>query len=388
MPESLAEIFLALHGRTPRIFHAPGRVNIIGEHTDYNDGFVLPAAIDKEVRVAAAARSDRRIEVTSLGAKAKAEMDLDDGAPRPRGDWSDYIRGVAFILESEGYRLKGASLVVASSIPEGAGLSSSAALEVSSGLAFLSLADIELAPRKLADICRRAENEFVGTRCGIMDQMAACLGRRGRAMLIDCRSLDMDSIPLDESRVSLVVVNTMVKHKLGEQEYNQRRTECEEGARILGRFLPRVRALRDVTSEQFAKFKEKLPEKTRARCGHVILENERTQAAAASLKTGDLASVGRLMAESHRSLRDAYQVSCVELDLLVNLARNMEGVFGARMTGGGFGGCTINLVAPESVDTFSERIADGYRKVTGIIPEVYQCRTADGAAELIAESAM
>ncbi|MBW2622710.1 MAG: galactokinase, partial [Deltaproteobacteria bacterium] len=297
--------------------------------------------------------------------------------------WTDYLRGVAHVLESEGHKLIGADLLVESTIPLGAGLSSSAALEVAAGLALLSLADIRLAPLKLAEFCQRAENEFVGTRCGIMDQISACLGRSGQAMLIDCQSLDIDYIPMDESQFRMVVVNTMVKHELAGSKYNQRRAECEEGVRILSQLLPAVRSLRDVTPERFGEMRGNLPEDIRARCQHVIFENERTKTAARYMRAGDLWGVGELMAESHRSLRDEYQVSCAELDLLVELAEGLEGVFGARMTGGGFGGCTINLVASQSVNSFCEKIADGFQKTMDIKPDVHVCRTADGTGEVV-----
>ena len=382
MGVDLAQKFFSIYGREPRVFRAPGRVNLIGEHTDYNDGFVLPAAIDREIQIAAAPRHDRRLHLSSLALEDEAEFDLNDQNPLPRKNWTDYCRGVVHVLETEGYRLPGADLLIESEIPLGAGLSSSAALEVATALTLLSLADYTLKPLELAKLCQKAENDFVGTRCGIMDQVSACFGRSGHAMLIDCRSLELEYIPMDKSIFSTVVVNTMVKHELAESEYNQRRAECEAGVEKLGKILPGIKSLRDVSTDEFNEVMEKLPENMRARCRHVIFENERTRAAAERMSIGDLPGVGRLMAESHRSLRNDYRVSCSELDLLVELAEGIEGVYGARMTGGGFGGCTVNLVASESVEDFHANIEDGYYRATGIRPEVYVCRTRDGASEI------
>ncbi len=227
MGVDLAQKFFSIYRREPRVFRAPGRVNLIGEHTDYNDGFVLPAAIDREIEIAAAPRHDRRLHLSSLALEDEAEFDLNDQNPLPRKNWTDYCRGVVHILETEGYRLPGADLLIESEIPLGAGLSSSAALEVATALTLLSLADYTLKPLELAKLCQKAENDFVGTRCGIMDQVSACFGRSDYAMLIDCRSLELEYIPMDKSIFSTVVVNTMVKHELAESEYNQRRAECE-----------------------------------------------------------------------------------------------------------------------------------------------------------------
>jgi len=377
----LVKAFQNKYKDNPRIFRAPGRVNLIGEHTDYNDGFVLPAAIDRDTRIAATLRHDRKLMIFSLTLDSGLEFNIDEDAPRPRGDWSDYVRGVAHILAMEGYRLNGANLMIETDIPIGAGLSSSAAIEVATGLALTSLAEIEIQPLELARICQRAENEFVGMRCGIMDQLIACLGQPGAALLIDCRNMTTKSVSVDETKARIVLCNTMVKHKLAGSEYNVRRAECETGAGILSKFIPGVRNLRDVSPAKFKEYEHELPSNIRKRCRHVISENDRVLTAARLLEDGDLQGFGRLMTQSHRSLRDDYQVSCLELDQMVDLAEGLEGVFGARMTGGGFGGCTFNLAKPEAAEFFCHEIKQAYFEASGVLPEIYICRTAEGAGE-------
>jgi len=364
-----------------RVFRAPGRVNLIGEHTDYNDGFVMPVAIDFSTRVAIAPRADRILSVFSEKFQEEVAFDLDDLAPQAMRHWSDYVRGVAWALEQSGYQLRGAQLQIGGDVPIGAGLSSSASIEVATAYALLSNSGFEAPPIELARLCQRAESDFVGMRCGIMDQFISCQGEKGKALLLDCRSLEYQRLPLPEN-VGLVICNTMVKHELAAGEYNKRRAECEGGARHLAQRLEGVSALRDVTFAQLESAGRDLPEVIYRRCNHVISENVRVMQAATALERGDLAEFGRLMAESHRSLRDDYEVSCHELDLMVTLANSLPGTFGSRMTGGGFGGCTVNLVSEETIEEFKKQIAIGYEKITGIAPEIYVCRTADGAKEI------
>jgi len=277
-----------------------------------------------------------------------------------------------------GQRLRGANILVRGEVLIGSGLSSSAAIEVATGFALLDISEAQADRLELAKVCQQAENEFVGMRCGLMDQFISCFGQTGHALMLDCRSLAYQLLPLPEN-VKLVVCNTMVKHELAASEYNARRAECEEGVRLLARELPEVRSLRDVTLEDLARTGGEFPEVNRKRSRHIVSENARVFAAAAALQCEDLKTFGELMGESHRSLRDDYEVSCEELDLMVDIANQAEGVFGARMTGGGFGGCTINLVAADSVDLFKQTIASGYAQATGREPEIYVCTAAQGA---------
>ncbi|HEV3277967.1 MAG TPA: galactokinase [Terriglobia bacterium] len=380
-PGELRKRFEALYGHRPRVFRAPGRVNLIGEHTDYNDGFVLPAAIDFYTWVALSSRSDRKLVLSSENFPGIAEYELDSPNHHRRHEWSDYVYGVVLVLERAGKRLRGADVLVAGEIPIGAGLSSSAAIEVATGYALLENSGHPVERVELAKLCQRAENEFVGVRSGIMDQFISCFGRTGQALLLDCRSLEYSLVALPGG-ISLVICNTMVKHELAGGEYNQRRSECEAGVRLLAEHMPEVRALRDVTLADLEKYGSALPPVVYRRCRHVVSENGRVLEAVRALGAGDLATVGALMAESHRSLRDDYEVSCAELDLLVDLAEQTEGVYGARMTGGGFGGCTINLVRSESVDAFRQTVARGYQERTGGAPEIYVTGAAEGVAEL------
>lgn len=360
-----------------RTYRAPGRVNLIGEHTDYNDGFVMPAAIDFSTTVTIRVRDDRTVNVSSKHFPERISFELDEPSPQPKSDWSDYVRGVAITLEQAGYRLKGADLQIDSDVPIGAGLSSSAAIEVATGYGLLRESGFDLAGVELARLSQRAENDFVGMRCGIMDQFIACHGQKERALLLDCRSLEYRLVPLPQ-HVRLVICNTLIKHELAAGEYNKRRAECEAGVRELSQHHQGVSALRDVTLDQLEYERHRLPSVVYDRCRHVVTENARVLEAAGALEWGDLAEMGRLMYESHRSLRDDYEVSCDELDLMVDLARVLPGVFGARMTGGGFGGCTVNLVASEVVEEFKKQIALNYESSTGISPELYVCQTADG----------
>ncbi|HXU09438.1 MAG TPA: galactokinase, partial [Blastocatellia bacterium] len=371
--------FESLRSQGAQIYRAPGRVNLIGEHTDYNDGFVMPVAIDLYTYVAIKPREDRTLCIHSESFSENCEFDLDESAPRARGHWSDYVLGVAVTLEQAGYRLRGADLEIKSDVPIGAGLSSSAAIEVATGLAMGDNSGIEIDRVELAKLCRQAENEFVGVRCGIMDQFISCCGKAGTALMLDCRSLEYRLPPIP-SHVRLVICNTMVKHELAASQFNTRRSECEAAVRHFADRLSGVRALRDVTLDDLASLGSELPCALKRRCRHVISENGRVAEAANAIEVGDLGALGRLMAESHRSLRDDYQVSCEELDVMVELASQVEGVYGSRMTGGGFGGCTINLVKADRVAPFKESITRGYQQATGILPQIIVCSAASGAA--------
>jgi galactokinase len=377
----LSEVFQKSFGGRPSIYRAPGRVNLIGEHTDYNEGLVMPVAIDFFTSVAIGVREDRKLVIRSENFLETIELDLDNLPERGCGHWSDYPFGVAVELDQAGQHLPGANILVRGEVPIGSGLSSSAAIEVATGYALLDLCGANIDRMELAKLCQRAENEFVGMRCGLMDQFSSCFGQTGHALMLDCRLLDYKLLALP-AHVKLVVCNTMVKHKLAASEYNTRRTECEEGVRLLAEQLPHVRSLRDVTIDDLEQFGGQFPDVISKRCRHVVSENARVVAAAAALECEDLKTFGQLMRESHRSLRDDYEVSCGELDLMMEIANKAEGVFGGRMTGGGFGGCTVNLVQSDSVASFKEVVAKGYAKATGLEPEIYVCTAAQGAERL------
>lgn len=374
----LTRAFEKLYGGKPRIYRAPGRVNLIGEHTDYNDGFVMPMAIDFSTYVAIAKCDERVLRIHSDTFKEDASLDLSQPPSCGRKHWSDYPFGVAIKLQEAGHNICGANVLVHGEVPLGSGLSSSAALEVSTGLGLLDISADKIDRLQLAKLCQKAENEFVGARTGLMDQFIACFGKAGHAVMLDCRSLESQALPIP-AEVSVVVCNTMVKHELASGEYNARREQCEAGVRILAKHLPQVNSLRDVTVDDVNKFRAQLGDVVYKRCLHVTSENDRVRAAAKALRQRDLKTFGKLMYQSHESLQDNYEVSCRELDVMVDLARRLEGVFGARMTGGGFGGCTVNLIATGEVDEFTRAIRSGYAESVGRDPEVYLCSAADGA---------
>ena len=374
----VAARFREVFGASPRIFRAPGRVNVIGEHTDYNDGFVMPAAIKFYTWIATAKRADRVVEVYSGHFDEKVSLSLDALAGPPQKHWSDFVRGVAAVLEAAGHRLSGANLVVHGEVPFGAGLSSSASLEVATALALTSISEIDIPRLELVKLCQKAEHQYVGTLCGIMDQFIATFGAAGHALMLDCRSLEYQLLPMPRD-LRLVVCNSMLQHELASGEYNRRRADCEAGVNLLRQHLPRIRSLRDVDVAALEAYKHVLSPTVYCRCRHVITENERVLAAAKALQSGDAECFGHLMYRSHASLRDDYEVSCKELDLLVDLASSTPGVYGARMTGGGFGGCTVNLVKVDAAAPFQARIAHTYREQTGITAEIHVCEPAQGA---------
>jgi galactokinase len=360
------------------IFRAPGRVNLIGEHTDYNDGFVMPSAIGFNTRVAASGREDRKLVIASGQFAERFEFNVDHLPERGSGSWCDYVLGVAVMLQQGGRQLRGANLLVDGEIPMGAGLSSSAAIEVASAMALMDLNRIALPMPEVAQLCRRTENVFIGARVGIMDQFVSCLGKAGHALLLDCRSLGFELIPIPEG-VRMVVCNTMVKHQHAGGEYNRRREECEEGVRLLAKWFPELRALRDVSGPQLMSHQTEMPGTIFQRCRHVVEEDERVHEGARRLRAGDLSGFGQLMRASHRSLRDLYEVSCRELDIMVEAAEGLPGYYGGRMTGGGFGGCTLNLVDAAKAEQFGNLISTRYEAETGIKPEIYICSAGDGA---------
>ncbi len=373
--ENLKSEHLKKYGETPRLFRAPGRVNLIGEHTDYNDGFVMPCAIDFATYLTGSIRNDRKICVSSLNFEGDYEFDLD--RPDEISDsWIKYIQGIAFTLEKKGNRLKGANLLIESDIPIGSGLSSSAALEIAAGYALTKLSAVEIDKWELAKTGQIAEHEFAGVKSGIMDQFASAFGLEDHALFLDCRSLEWSPIPL--STAQFVICNTKIKHSLVDSEYNKRRADCEEAAKILG-----YKSLRDISWEEFEEKSAELPERLFRRAKHVISENGRVLEAVKALENNDLHTFGKLMNKSHESLRYDYEVSCDELDLMVEIARKQKGVIGARMTGGGFGGCTVNLLDSDvETDMFTANITEEYKKQTGIEPEIYICKAKQGVMEI------
>lgn len=379
----LRDDFTRLYGAVPHVFRAPGRVNLIGEHTDYNSGFVMPVAIQFYVYVAIAPRTERRIRAYSRNFDESTEFKLDENGIGRRHHWSDYLRGVAGVLQAEGILLSGADMIIASEIPIGAGLASSAAVEVASALAILSLTDAKLAPIEIAKHCQMAEHNYAGTMCGIMDQFIACFGRAAHAVLLDCRNLVHEFLPTT-SDVRIVICNSGVKHEHAFNAYNQRRADCYAGvSAIRSRYLPQIRALRDLNSSTLEECKDCLTEVVYRRCRHVVTENERVTEAAKQLKSHDIESFGELMYQSHFSLRDDYEVSCKELDLLVEIAQQIDGVYGARMTGGGFGGCTVNLVRDNAIREFASVTRKSFKRATERIPDIYVCNAAQGAAQVL-----
>ncbi len=374
----LAVEFAYRFGRVPRVSRAPGRVNLIGEHTDYNDGFVMPAALEFATLTAASPRPDRRLRVYSMIMDETREFDLDSPPRAGNADWSDYVVGVALMLEKSGRRLSGADLVIFTDVPIGSGLSSSAALEVSSAHALITAAGLPFDAIETAKLCQRAENDFVGMRCGVMDQYISCCGVAGHALLIDCRSLGSRNVAIAPN-LRLLVANSSVRHQHAGGEYNARREACEEGVRLLSRHLGPIKALRDVTPEQLSAQRRKLPDLIYRRCRHIVTENARVLEAERALNAGDFLACGRAMNASHVSMRDDFEITCPEIDALVGLAQAVDGVYGSRMTGGGFGGCTVSLVEADAVDRVSQVLIDGYRVATGLEAEIFACAPSDGA---------
>jgi galactokinase len=357
---ALAQAFSERYGASPRVFSAPGRVNLIGEHTDYNGGLVLPIAIRERTRVAAASRPDRIIRAYSLSLKKERSFSL-DGPWQRRGKWLDYVEGMARSLVARGVPVGGADLMIASDVPPGAGLSSSAALELAVGQALLSLASHSMAPRDLALAGQAAEHDYVGVNCGLMDQLVSALGRAGHALLIDCRSLEITEVKIPDLSAKIVVFDTRVRHAHAASGYNRRREECQEALAKLNEAGFALSSLRDLAVERLEAAERQLPDPLGSRVRHVVRENGRTAAAVDALKRSHLAGLGRLMNGSHASLRDDYAVSSPELDHLVDVAQRQEGVLGARMTGGGFGGSVIVLVKTPNVDAVCTALRTSFR---------------------------
>ena len=371
--------FQAIYGTTPEVvLRAPGRVNLIGEHTDYNDGFVLPAAIDRSIDFAGRKRTDRVVQVHSLDFSASVEFSLDDIQKDNKNPWSNYIRGVSKYLEEDGYRLSGADILFGGNVPREAGLSSSAAVEVGTAAFWKNLLRLEVDPVYLVKLARKAENQFVGVPCGIMDQFISALGRENHALFLDCRDLTFRHVPL-RGDVKIVVCNSGVKRALAQSEYKVRLEQCRQAVAQIASAGLAVKSLRDVQPAQLEAARGVLSEVLFRRARHVVSENGRVLEAVRVLEAGDLERFGELMNASHESLRDDYEVSSKELDILVELAWKQPGVLGARMTGAGFGGCTVNLVYQEAAQAFAEAVRRGYQDALGLMAEIYICKASQGA---------
>ena len=374
-------LHLERFGLEPVTFAAPGRVNIIGEHTDYADGFVMPAAIDFATLAAISLRDDKTIAIFSANFDEQVNHSLDHLPSKASHHWSDYPLGVISVLREAGVEIPAFSLTLNGDVPLGAGLSSSASIEVASMAAILSLTGTTIPLPQVARLCQRAENDYVGASTGIMDQFIACCGAQDHALLLDCRSLEYRLAPIP-SHLSLVIANTMVKHSHAGGEYNTRRSEVEEGTALLRSHRPEIKLLRDATVDDLRKWGHEMRPDVLKRCRHIITENTRTVAAADALEAGDLKALGRLMYEAHASYRDDFEASCPEADILVNLAQKEPGCIGARLTGGGFGGCTVNLVENQNAAAFSSHIRDSYRKATGIEADIYLCHASAGVHQV------
>jgi len=377
---NLNQQFIDLYGKQPMFYSAPGRVNLIGEHTDYNEGFVLPAAIDKKIYIAIAKNEDRQLRVFANQFNEKKEVGLD--SLKPVEGWFTYLAGMMFHLQQMGKPIGGVDVIVDGDVPVGAGMSSSAAICSAFGFALNELNCLELDRMQLALVGQKTEHTFAGVKCGIMDQFASLHGKAGYVMRLDCRSLDYEYIPFDFPEYKIVLVNSMVKHALASSEYNIRRQQCEEGVRIMKESFPAIKSLRDITLQQLDMKREQLPGEVYNKCHYVISENERLLQGCSFLAKGDIQSFGQLMYASHKGLSKEYNVSCEELDFLVETARHQQGVAGARMMGGGFGGCTINLVKTENVDDFANAMKSDYRNRYKKETEIYITQIEEGAKRI------
>lgn len=373
--------------REPLIVSSPGRINLIGEHTDYNEGFVLPAAIDKRIIYAIALNGTDTCTAHALFNNETASFALD--SIEPGGGWINYLKGVVYHLQKQGYNVKGFDCVITGDIPIGAGMSSSAAVEGGLCVALDHLLGFHLSRMEMARIGQLAEHTFPGVKCGIMDQFANLHGRKESVMLLDCRSLDYQYFPFRfADEVKVVLVNSMVHHSLASSEYNVRRAQCEEGVQLLSKVYPGIKSLRDLSSEQVQQQQHLLPAKVYDRCLYVTQENERVEKACAHLQRNELKEAGALMFASHEGLSKLYEVSCPELDFLAGLASQRPEVAGARMMGGGFGGCTINLVETARVEDFCQFVREQFRQRYGVVPEIYITSIEDGARVELTEAAL
>ena len=376
-PKILRSMHIERFHAEPAIFTAPGRVNLIGEHTDYAEGFVMPAAIDFATLAGISPRSDGKIVIYSENFREQKTYDAAALPMKRSGFWSDYPVGVVHVLAGAGHGIPGFSLSLWGDVPLGSGLSSSASVEVATALAVESLIGVSDPGPVLARLCQKAENEFVGASCGIMDQFISANGKENHALLLDCRDLSFQLAPIPD-HVALVIANTMVKHSVAGGDYTTRRAEVEEACRVLARHRPEIRFLRDANLADLERWGHEMPPKSLLRARHIITENLRTVAAAKALMKGDMRELGRLMAEAHASYSKDFEASCGECDAMVDLAQDLPGLIGARLTGGGFGGCTINLVEQTEAAAFAEALGHSYAETIGVVPEIHICHASGG----------
>ncbi len=377
MKENVKRLFSEQFNQKPLLVAAPGRVNLIGEHTDYNEGFVLPGAVDKKIYVGIAKNGTNFLNVFANQYKQKFSFGLDE--LHPVDGWATYLLGMIYQFKQKGLEINGVDLVIDGDVPLGAGMSSSAAVCSAFGFALNELFGFGLSRMDLALMGQQTEHTFAGVMCGIMDQFASLHGKKGNVMKLDCRSLEYEYIPFDFPDYKIVLVNTMVSHALASSEYNVRRQQCEEGVAVLQKYYPSIKFLRDVSNEQLEKHKSELSEVVYRRCSFIIKENERLLYGCDLLKKGDLKSFGKMMFEAHEGLSKGYEISCKESDFLVEQAKQFDAVMGARQMGGGFGGCTINIVKEDSLTSFSTYIRDNYKIKFDVVPEIYITQIEDGA---------
>jgi galactokinase len=380
MIKKLQQAFRERFNKEPLIIGAPGRVNLIGEHTDYNNGFVLPAAVDKRIYVAVAPNNTDTVNVFANQFNDSYSFSLN--ITEPHEGWMNYLLGVSYHIQQQGKKIGGVDVLIDGDIPVGAGMSSSAALCSGYGFALNELFQLGLSRMELAFIGQKTEHTFVGVKCGIMDQFASLHGKKGHVMKLDCRSLDYEYIPFDFPAYKIVLVNSMVSHSLAGSEYNVRRQQCEEGVAILKKHYPDISSLRDVEPAQLLQHQDELSPVVFDRCSYVVYEKERLLAGCDALSKNDLATFGKLMYATHEGLSKKYSVSCTELDFLAERAQMIEGVAGARMMGGGFGGCTINIVQTDAVESFTQKIQASFNGLFKKTPEVYVTQIEDGVKVL------
>ena len=380
-PEIIRKKFKDLYKEEPQLFRSPGRVNLIGEHTDYNEGFVLPAAIDKDILLGITPRDDNKVSIFSIDFNEEVDFEINN-IQKSGKVWANYLIGVIDQLNKSSKKIKGFNCVFGGDIPIGSGLSSSAAIEAGLTFALNHIYDLKIDKQEIVKLAQRSENEFVGVKCGIMDQFINIFGKENHVLKLDCRSLDFEFYPFNSEEYKIVLFDTHVKHSLASTEYNLRRRQCEEGVKILQHHYPEIKSLRDAKKEQLFEHQKKFNDKVFDRCLYIVEENERVEKSCKNLVDNKLEDFGLQMLFSHEGLRDKYEVSCRELDYLVEVSSVQGGILGSRMMGGGFGGCTINLIKNDYVQEISKIISEEYRITFGKEPGIYVCKIVDGTKKL------